>query len=116
MNDQKQVFNIKKDNENFKWMQTECDMVFYNYENNNNFPLIINFPKLDSNNQNNMNEHNIQQNNDDDLKKSFIIDNDEDDLNKQNFNVDEFLKLLKKKKTISTIYPRQDLEGFIKIN
>ena len=114
MNDQKQVFNIKKDNENFKWMQTECDMVFYNYENNNNFPLIINFPKLDSNNQNNMNEHNIQQNNDDDLKKSFIIDNDEDDLNKQNFNVDEFLKLLKKKRTINTIYPRQDLEGIIK--
>ena len=114
MNDQKQVFNIKKDNENFKWMQTECDMVFYNYENNNNFPLIINFPKLDSNNQNNMNEHNIQQNNDDDIKKSFIIDNDEDDLNKQNFNVDEFLKLLKKKKTINTIYPRQDLEGIIK--
>ncbi len=114
MNDQKQVFNIKKDNENFKWMQTECDMVFYNYENNNNFPLIINFPKLDSNNQNNMNEHNIQQNNDDDIKKSFIIDNDEDDLNKQNFNVDEFLKLLKKKRTINTIYPRQDLEGIIK--
>ena len=114
MNDQKQVFNIKKDNENFKWMQTECDMVFYNYENNNNFPLIINFPKLDSNNQNNMNEHNIQQNNDDDIKKSFIIDNDEEDLNKQNFNVDEFLKLLKKKRTINTIYPRQDLEGIIK--
>ena len=114
MNEEKQTINIKKDNENFKWMQTECDMVFYNYENNNNFPLIINFPKLDSNNQNNMNEHNIQQNNDDDLKKSFIIDNDEDDLNKQNFNVDEFLKLLKKKRTINTIYPRQDLEGIIK--
>ena len=32
-------------------MQTECDMVFYNYENSQNFPLIINFPKLDSNNQ-----------------------------------------------------------------
>ena len=114
MNEEKQTINIKKDNENFKWMQTECDMVFYNYENNNNFPLIINFPKLDSNNQNNMNEYNIQQNNDDDLKKSFIIDNDEDDLNKQNFNVDEFLKLLKKKRTINTIYPRQDLEGIIK--
>ena len=114
MNDEKQVFNIKKDNDNFKWMQTQCDMVFYNYENKQNFPLIINFPKLNSNNQNNMNEHNIQQNNDDDLKKSFIIDNDEDDLNKQNFNVDEFLKLLKKKRTINTIYPRQELEGFIK--
>ena len=114
MNDQKQVFNIKKDNENFKWMQTECDMVFYNYENNNNFPLIINFPKLDSNNQNNMNGYNKQSINDDEIKKSFILDNEEDDLNKQNFNVDEFLKLLKKKKTINTIYPRQDLEGFIK--
>ena len=114
MNDQKQVFNIKKDNENFKWMQTECDMVFYNYENNNNFPLIINFPKLDSNNQNNMNGYNKQSINDDEIKKSFILDNEEDDLNKQNFNVDEFLKLLKKKRTINTIYPRQDLEGIIK--
>ena len=114
MNDQKQVFNIKKDNENFKWMQTECDMVFYNYENSQNFPLIINFPKLDSNNQNNMNGYNKQSINDDEIKKSFILDNEEDDLNKQNFNVDEFLKLLKKKRTINTIYPRQDLEGFIK--
>ena len=114
MNEEKQTINIKKDNENFKWMQTECDMVFYNYENSQNFPLIINFPKLDSNNQNNMNGYNKQSINDDEIKKSFILDNDEDDLNKQNFNVDEFLKLLKKKKTINTIYPRQDLEGFIK--
>ena len=114
MNEEKQTINIKKDNENFKWMQTECDMVFYNYENSQNFPLIINFPKLDSNNQNNMNGYNKQSMNDDEIKKSFILDNDEDDLNKQNFNVDEFLKLLKKKKTINTIYPRQDLEGFIK--
>ena len=114
MNDEKQVFNIKKDNDNFKWMQTQCDMVFYNYENKQNFPLIINFPKLDSNNQNNMNGYNKQSINDDEIKKSFILDNEEDDLNKQNFNVDEFLKLLKKKKTINTIYPRQDLEGFIK--
>ncbi len=114
MNEEKQTINIKKDNENFKWMQTECDMVFYNYENSQNFPLIINFPKLDSNNQNNMNGYNKQSINDDEIKKSFILDNDEDDLNKQNFNVDEFLKLLKKKKTINTIYPRQDLEGIIK--
>jgi len=114
MNEEKQTINIKKDNENFKWMQTECDMVFYNYENSQNFPLIINFPKLDSNNQNNMNGYNKQSINDDEIKKSFILDNEEDDLNKQNFNVDEFLKLLKKKKTINTIYPRQDLEGFIK--
>ncbi len=114
MNEEKQTINIKKDNENFKWMQTECDMVFYNYENSQNFPLIINFPKLDSNNQNNMNGYNKQSINDDEIKKSFILDNDEDDLNKQNFNVDEFLKLLKKKRTINTIYPRQDLEGIIK--
>jgi hypothetical protein len=61
-----------------------------------------------------MNGYNKQSINDDEIKKSFILDNEEDDLNKQNFNVDEFLKLLKKKKTINTIYPRQDLEGFIK--
>ena len=74
MNDEKQVFNIKKDNENFKWMQTECDMVFYNYENKQNFPLIINFPKLNSNNQNNMNVYNKQSTNDDEIKKSFILE------------------------------------------
>ena len=60
MNEEKQTINIKKDNENFKWMQTECDMVFYNYENKQNFPLIINFPKLNSNNQNNINVYNKQ--------------------------------------------------------
>jgi hypothetical protein len=114
MNDEKQVFNIKKDNDNFKWMQTQCDMVFYNYENKQNFPLIINFPKLNSNNQNNINVYNKQSTNDNEIKKSSILGNEEDDLNKQNFNIDEFLELLKKKRTINTIYPRQELEGFIK--
>ena len=114
MNDEKQVFNIKKDNDNFKWMQTQCDMVFYNYENKQNFPLIINFPKLNSNNQNNINVYNKQSTNDNEIKKSSILGNEEDDLNKQNFNIEEFLELLKKKRTNNTIYPRQELEGFIK--
>ena len=89
-------------------------MVFYNYENKQNFPLIINFPKLNSNNQNNINVYNKQSTNDNELKKSSILGNEEDDLNKQNFNIDEFLELLKKKRTNNTIYPRQELEGFIK--
>ncbi len=95
MNNEKSFFSLKKNNDCFQWKQTDGDMIFYNCKNKNqNFPLVITFTKSNSNTFKN-NISNKSQN--EEGNKDFIIENEE---LKQNFNIDDFCNLLKKKKQL----------------
>ena len=98
MNDEKKFFYIKKNNESFQWKQTDGDMIFYSYQ-SNNFPLVINFPK-----KTNLNNSSKILSPNEDKNKGLMLEKEED--LKQNFNIDDFCDLLKKRKNINPIYPK----------
>ena len=110
MNNEKSFFSFKKNNDCFQWKQTDGDMIFYNCKNKNqNFPLVITFTKSNSNTFKN-NISNKSQN--EEGNKDFIIENE---VLKQNFNIDDFCDLLKKRKNINPIYPKNEImDDFIK--
>ncbi len=107
MNDEKKFFYIKKNNESFQWKQTDGDMIFYSYQ-SNNFPLVINFPK-----KTNLNNSSKILSPNEDKNKGLMLEKEED--LKQNFNIDDFCDLLKKRKNINPIYPKNEImDDFIK--
>ena len=107
MNDEKKFFYIKKNNESFQWKQTDGDMIFYSYQ-SNNFPLVINFPK-----KTNLNNFSKILSPNEDKNKGLMLEKEED--LKQNFNIDDFCDLLKKRKNINPIYPKNEImDDFIK--
>ena len=107
MNNEKQFFMIKKSNNIFNWKEVDSEMIFYNYNNIDNFPLIINFP----NSNNNIPQYNNFMNEEE--NKGEINENKNENFKKQNFNIDEFCKYLKKKREINIIYPKENLENYL---
>ena len=108
MNNEKQFFMIKKGDNIFNWKDVDSEMIFYNYNNIDNFPFIINFPHS--------NNHIPQYNNfiNEEENKGEINENEDEKFKKKNFNIDEFCKYLKKKREINIIYPRENLDNFLK--
>ena len=108
MNNEKQFFMFKKGDNIFNWKEVDSEMIFYNYNNIENFPIIINFP----NSNNNIPQYNNFINEEE--NKGEINENDDEKFKKKNFNIDEFCKYLKKKREINIIYPRENLDNFLK--
>ena len=46
MSDEKYLFKIQKDNEDSKIVETKTDMIFYNFNCRENFPISINYSNL----------------------------------------------------------------------
>ena len=89
MNDSKQILSIENNNDNYKWNDSKGNMVFYNFNSNQNFPISINYRNTDTYKKNNIPEVKI------------VNENDlEEYKNKQNFTINEFNELLKKKRNL----------------
>jgi hypothetical protein len=114
-------FNNKKNDDNFKWKQTKGDMSFYNYDFTQNYPLIIDFSKFKSkkifqSNNNVPNSYNKKLNEDEEEEENYmnlLEYEDEEKLEKQNFDEKHFCEFLQQKR-LNKIYPKQEIEGFIK--
>ena len=52
MSDEKYLFKIQKDNEDSKIVESKTDMIFYNFNCRENFPISINYSNLNLSNKN----------------------------------------------------------------
>ena len=96
MNDSKQIFSIENNNDNYKWNDSKGNMVFYNFNSNQNFPISINYRNTDTYKKNNIPEVKI------------VNENDlEEYKNKQNFTINEFNELLKKKRNLYPSFQKE---------
>ena len=96
MNDSKQILSIENNNDNYKWNDSKGNMVFYNFNSNQNFPISINYRNTDTYKKNNIPEVKI------------VNENDlEEYKNKQNFTINEFNELLKKKRNLYTSFQKK---------
>ena len=98
MSDEKYLFKIQKDNEDSKIVETKTDMIFYNFNCRENFPISINYSNL---NLLNKNKNELQ------LKK---INEKENNEKKQNLNLFEFFELLKRKRNAISKSEKQENE------
>lgn len=90
MSDEKLLFKIKKDNEQSQIEETTTDMIFYDFNFRENFPISINYS--------NSNLYNINNNN---YKLKNINEEENDDYEKkQNLNLLEFYELIRKKRNL----------------
>ena len=64
MNDSKQILSIENNNDNYKWNDSKGNMVFYNFNSNQNFPISINYRNTDTYKKNNIPEVKIVNEND----------------------------------------------------
>ena len=97
MNDNKRILSLEKNIEYFKWNESKGNMVFYNFNSYQNYPISINYRNNNSYTKNDIPE--IKFLNENDLKEYQ---------NKQNFSIKEYNELLKKKRNFYPSFQKEE--------